>query len=62
MYAARSEYLDYKMARAEWEKTNGEKVTDSMSIRYRLRQKKQIVKEREAVKDYLTRSKEKGAR
>ena len=37
--AAKSEYLEYKAACAEWEKTYGEKVTNPMSIIDRLRQK-----------------------
>lgn len=46
--AAKGEYLDYKAARAEWDKTYGDKVTVPTSIKERLRQKEQIVKEREA--------------
>lgn len=44
----KGEYFDYKAARTEWEKTYGEKATDSVSIIDKLRQKEQIVKEREA--------------
>lgn len=46
----------------EYEKIYGEKVADSMSIRDRLRQKEQIVKEREAGRDNQARQKDKGAR
>ena len=60
--AAKSAYLDYKAACVEWEKTYGEKVTNPMSIIDRLRQKEQIVKEREAGRDYWERYKDKGAR
>ena len=60
--AAKSAYLDYKAACVEWEKTYGEKVTNPMSIIDRLRQKEQIVKEREAGRDYRKRYKDKGAR
>ena len=60
--AAKSEYLEYKAACAEWEKTYGEKVTNPMSIIDRLRQKEQIVKEREAGRGHQARQKDKGAR
>ena len=60
--AAKSEYFDYKAACAEWEKAYGEKVTNPMSIIDRLRQKEQMVKEREAGRDYRTKRKDKGAR
>ena len=60
--AAKSEYLDYKAVRAEWEKTYGEKVADTMSIRDRLKQKEQIVKERETGKVYQAKRKEKEER
>ena len=60
--AAKREYLDYKAACAEWEKAYGEKVTNPMSIIDRLRQKEQIVKEREANRVHQTRQKDKGAR
>lgn len=45
---AKKEYFDYQAACAEWEKTCGNKAGNSMSIRNRLKQKEQIVKEREA--------------
>ena len=60
--AAKREYLDYEAARAEYEKTYGDKVTDTMSIRERLRQNEQIVKEREEGRVHQTRRKDKGAR
>ncbi|MEY8327072.1 MobA/MobL family protein [Lachnospiraceae bacterium 54-11] len=60
--AAKSEYLDYKAALAEWEKTNGDKVTNPMSIRERLRQKEQMVKEREVGRVHQARKKDKEAR
>lgn len=60
--AAKREYLDYKTVRAEWEKTYGGKVMNPMSIKERLSQKEQIVKEREANRDYQARQKDKGAR
>ena len=62
MNAAKSEYFDYQADRAEYEKLYGEKAADSMSIRDRLRQKEQIVKEREAGMVHQTRQKDKGAR
>ena len=60
--AAKSEYLDYNATLAEWEKINGDKVTNPMSIRERLRQKEQMVKEREAGRVHQARKKDKGAR
>ena len=60
--AAKREYLDYKAACAEYEKTYGDKVTDTMSIIGRLRQNEQIVKEREAGGEHRARQKDKGAR
>lgn len=60
--AAKREYLDYKAARTEWEKTYGGKVTNPKSIREKLRQKEQMVKEREAGRVHQTRQKDKGAR
>lgn len=58
--AAEKENRDYKSARAEYEKIYGEKAADSMSIKDRLRQKEQIVKEREAGRGYRARQKDKG--
>ena len=60
--AAKGEYLDYKAAHTEWEKIYGNKVVDSMSIRDRLRQKEQFVKEREANRVHQTKQKDRGAR
>ena len=37
--ASRKEDIDYQAARAEWEKTYGDKAADTMSVRDRLRQK-----------------------
>lgn len=54
--------LEYQAARAEWEKVYGEKTADTMSIRDRLRQKEQIVKERETGRNYQARQKDKGVR
>ena len=59
---AKNEYIDYKAACAEWEKAYGEKTTNPMSIIDRLRQKEQIVKEREACRVHQARQKDKGAR
>ena len=58
--AVKKEYLDYQAARAEWEKIYGDKVSDSMSIRDRIRQKEQIVKEREANRVHQVKRKNKG--
>ena len=60
--AAKKECLDYQADRAAWEKTYGEKAMDSVSIKDKLRQKEQIVKEREASRVHHARRKEKGAR
>ena len=46
----------------EYEKIYEEKVANSMSIRDRLRQKEQIVKEREANREHWLKQKDKGAR
>ena len=46
----------------EYEKIYGEKAADSMSIRDRLRQKEQIVKERETGRVHQARQKDKGER
>ena len=60
--AARREYLDYQAERSKYEKTYGEKAADSMSVRDRLRQKEQMLKERETVRVHQARQKDKGAR
>ena len=62
MNAAKKENLEYQAARMEYEKIYGEKAADTMSVRDRLKQKEQIVKEREAGRDYQARQKDKGAR
>ena len=59
---AKREYLDYQAACAEWEKTYGGKATNPKSIKERLRQKEQMVKEREAGRVHQARQKDKGAR
>ena len=60
--AAKKECLDYQADRAAWEKTYGEKAMNFVSIKDKLRQKEQIVKEREASRVHHARRKEKGAR
>ena len=60
--AVEKENRDYKSARAKYEKFYGEKAVDSMSIKDKLRQKEQIVREREAGSDNQARQKDKGAR
>ena len=60
--AAKKENFEYQDARAEYEKIYGEKAVDTMSVRDRLRQKQQMVKEREMFRDDRTRQKVKGAR
>ena len=59
---AKKENLEYQAARAEYEKIHGDKAVDSVSIRDRLKQKEQIVKEREKCRVYQARQKDKGAR
>ena len=49
--ATKREYLDYKADCAEWEKAYGGKATNPKSIREQLRQKEQVVKEREASRE-----------
>ena len=60
--ASKREYFDYKAARAEWDKTYGDKAAVPTSIKERLRQKDQIVKAREADRVYQARRNDKGAR
>lgn len=55
--AAKSEYLDCKTIRVDWEKTYGNKAVDTTSIRDRLKQKEQVVKEREAGRGYRAKQK-----
>lgn len=60
--ASKSEYLDYKATCAKWKKIYSEKTKDSMSLKDRLRQKEQIVKEKVKDRGYQTRQKDKEAR
>lgn len=60
--AAKRENFEYQETRAEYEKIYGEKAADTMSVRDRIRQKEQIVKEREAGRVHQARQKDKGAR
>ena len=60
--AAKKENHDYEAACVEYEKTYGEKVVDTQSVRNRLRQKEFAIKEREAGRAHQTRQKDKGAR
>jgi len=60
--AAKKVYLEYQAARAEYEKTYGEKVSDTRSVRNKLKQKEQVVKEREAGRVHQARQNDKGAR
>ncbi len=59
---AKKENLEYQAARAEYEKIYGEKAADTMSVRDRLKQKEQIIKEREANREHWSKQKDKGAR
>ena len=61
---AKKEYLDYQAAHAEREKLYGDKAADtrSISIRDRLKQKEQIIKEREAGRAHQARQKDRGER
>ncbi len=60
--AAKRENQDYEATCAEYEKTYGEKVVDTRSVRNRLRQKVQVVKEREARRVNQAKQRDKGAR
>lgn len=60
--AAKRENQNYEAACVEYEKTYGEKVVDTRSVRNRLRQKELAIKEREASRAHQTRQKDKGAR
>lgn len=60
--AAKREKLDYETACTDWEKTYGDKAANSMSIRDRLRQKEQIVKERETGRMHQAKQKDNGVR
>ena len=59
---AKREKLDYEATCADYEKICGNKVTESVSVRDRLRQKEQVVKEREASRVHRARRKDKGVR
>ena len=59
---AKKEYFDYQAARTEWEKIYEEKAADTMSVRDRLRQKQQMIIEREATRAHQARKKDRGAR
>ncbi|MCI9127344.1 MAG: MobA/MobL family protein [Eubacterium sp.] len=59
---AKRENQDYELACAEYEKIYGEKVVDTRSVRERIRQKEQIVKDREAGRVHQARQKDTGAR
>ena len=59
---SKKENLEYQAARAEYDKMYGEKAADTISVRDRLKQKEQIVKERESGRDYQARQKDKGIR
>ena len=60
--AAKRENLDYETACTEYEKTYEEKAANTKSVRERLKQKEQIVKERESSRDYKVSQKDRGAR
>ena len=60
--AAEKEYLAYQAACEKWEKAYGDKAKEPTSMKERLRQKQQEVKEREAGREHPARQKEKGAR
>ena len=62
LHAAKRENQNYEAACAEYERTYGEKVVDTRSVRNRLRQKEQIVNDREAGRVHQERQKDKGAR
>lgn len=62
LHAAKRENQDYKVAITEWEKTYGKQAVDSMSLKDKLRQKEQMIKEREMGRNYQVRQKDKGAR
>ena len=59
---AKRENQNYEAACAEYEKTYGEKVVDTKSVRDRLRQKERAIKEREAGRVHQARQNDKGAR
>ena len=60
--AAKRENLEYMAVCAEYDKIYGDKAANYMSIRDRIRQKEQLVKQREAGRVHQIRQKDKGAR
>ena len=60
--AAKRENQDYELACVEYEKTYGEKVVNTRSVRERIQQKEQIVKDRELGRESPAKQKDKGAR
>lgn len=60
--AAKRENQNYEAACAEYEKTYGEKVVDTRSVRERIRQNEQIVKGGEASRGYQARHMDNGTR
>ena len=59
---AKKENLDYQVARAGWEKIYEDKAADTISVWDRLRQKQQMIKEREVTRVHQARQKDRGAR
>ena len=59
---AKRENQNYEAACAEYEKTYGEKVVDTKSVRDRLRQKERAIKERDAGRVHQARQNDQGAR
>ena len=60
--AAKRENQDYELACVEYEKTYGEKVVNTRSVRDRIRQRELAIKESEAGRENQVRRKDKGAR
>ena len=60
--AEKRENLEYMAVCAEYDKIYGDKAANYMSIRDRIRQKEQLVKQREAGRVHQIRQKDKGAR
>ena len=59
---AKREKQNYETACVEYEKTYGEKVVNTRSVRERIQQKEQIVKDRELGRENPAKQKDKGAR
>lgn len=55
--AAKRENQDYELACVEYEKTYGEKVVNTRSVRERIQQKEQIVKDKELGRENPTKQK-----